>query len=116
MDNRFTDIIQLIKQSRTNAIKAINAELINLYWNIGEHISKKIKQSEWGNSVVTELAIFIQTQEPEIKGFSDKNIWRMKQFYETYKDFPKLSTLLREISWSHNLAIFSRCKTSFSDI
>ncbi len=111
MDNRFTDIIQLIKQSRTNAIKAVNAELINLYWNIGEHIGKKIEQSEWGDSVVAELANFIQTQEPEIKGFSDKNIWRMKQFYETYKDFPKLSTLLREISWSHNLAIFSRCKT-----
>lgn len=111
MDNRFTDIIQLIKQSRTNAIKAVNAELINLYWNIGEYISKKIEQSEWGDSVVTELANFIQKQEPEIKGFSDKNIWRMKQFYETYKDFPKLSTVLREISWSHNLAIFSRCKT-----
>lgn len=111
MDNRFTDIIQLIKKSRTNTIKAVNAELINLYWNIGEHISKKIEQSEWGDSVVTELANFIQAQEPEIKGFSDKNIWRMKQFYENYKDFPKLSTLLREISWSHNLAIFSRCKT-----
>lgn len=111
MDNRFTDIIKLIKQSRTNAIKAVNAELIDLYWNIGGYISKKIEQSEWGDSVVTELANFIQTQEPEIKGFSDKNIWRMKQFYETYKDFPKLSTLLREISWSHNLAIFSRCKT-----
>jgi predicted nuclease of restriction endonuclease-like (RecB) superfamily len=110
MDNRFTDIIQLIKQSRTNAIKAVNAVLINLSWNIGEYISKKIEQSEWGDSVVTELANFIQTQEPEIKGLSDKNIWRMKQFYETYKDFPKLSTVLREISWSHNLAIFSRCK------
>jgi predicted nuclease of restriction endonuclease-like (RecB) superfamily len=112
MDNRFTDIIQLIKQSRTNAIKAVNAELINLYWNIGEYISKKIEQSEWGDSVVTELANFIQTLEPETKGFSDKNIWRMKQFYETYKDFPKLSTVLREISWSHKLAIFSRCKNS----
>ena len=111
MDNRFTDIIQLIKQSRTNAIRAVNAELINLYWNIGEYISKKIEQSEWGDSVVTELANFIQTYEPEIKGFSDKNIWRMKQFYETYKDFPKLSPLVREISWANNLLIFSRCKT-----
>lgn len=111
MDKRFTDIIQLIKQSRSNAIKAVNAELINLYWNIGEYISKKIEQSEWGDSVVTELANFIQTQEPEIKGFSDKNIWRMKQFYETYKDFPKLSPLVREISWTNNLLIFSRCKT-----
>jgi predicted nuclease of restriction endonuclease-like (RecB) superfamily len=111
MDNRFTDVIQLIKQSRTNAIKAVNAELINLYWNIGEYISKKIELSEWGDSVVTELANFIQTQEPEIKGFSNKNIWRMKQFYETYRDFPKLSPLVREISWTNNLLIFSRCKT-----
>ncbi len=111
MDNRFTYIIQLIKQSRSNAIKAVNVELIKLYWSIGEYISKKIEQSEWGDSVVKELAKYIQTLEPEIKGFSDKNIWRMKQFYETYKDFPKLSPLLREISWSHNLAIFSRCKT-----
>jgi predicted nuclease of restriction endonuclease-like (RecB) superfamily len=112
MDKRFTDIIQLIKQSRTNAIRAVNAELLNLYWNIGEYISNKIEQSEWGDSVVIELAKHIQTHEPEIKGFSDKNLWRMKQFYETYKDFPKLSTLLREISWSHNLVIFSRCKTA----
>jgi predicted nuclease of restriction endonuclease-like (RecB) superfamily len=111
MDNRFTDIIQIIKQSRSNAIKAVNAELINLYWNIGEFISKKIEKSEWGDAVVKELANYIQQTEPEIKGFSDKNIWRMKQFYETYKDFPKLSTAVREISWSHNLAIFSRCKT-----
>lgn len=111
MDNRFTDIIQLIKQSRTNAIKAVNAELINLYWNIGKYISKKIEQSEWGDSVVTELAHFIQTHEPDIKGFSDKNIWRMKQFYEIYKDHPKLSPLVREISWTNNLLIFSRCKT-----
>jgi predicted nuclease of restriction endonuclease-like (RecB) superfamily len=111
MDNRFTDIIQLIKQSKEKALRAVNAELINLYWNIGEYICRKIEQSEWGDSVVVELAKFIQINEPEIKGFSDKNIWRMKQFYETYRDFPKLSTLLREISWSHNLAIFSRCKT-----
>jgi predicted nuclease of restriction endonuclease-like (RecB) superfamily len=111
MDNRFTDIIQLIKQAKANAIKAVNAELINLYWNVGAHISKKMEQSEWGDSVVTELANFIQTQEPEIKGFSDKNIWRMKRFFETYKDFPKLSPLVREISWTNNLLIFSRCKT-----
>jgi len=70
-----------------------------------------MEQSEWGDSVVTELANFIQTQEPEIKGFSDKNIWRMKRFFETYKDFPKLSPLVREISWTNNLLIFSRCKT-----
>lgn len=112
MHNRFTDIIQLIKQARTNAIKAVNAELINLYWNIGAYISQKLEKAEWGDAVVTELAKFIQMQEPDLKGFSNKNLWRMKQFYETYRDFPELSPMVREISWSHNLAIFSRCKTS----
>lgn len=111
MDQRFTDIIQLIKHSRTNAIRAVNAELINLYWNIGKYISKKIEQAEWGDSVVIELAKYIQQNEPEIKGFSDKNIWRMKQFFETYKNFPNLSPVVREISWTNNMLIFSRCKT-----
>ncbi|MFA5848326.1 MAG: PDDEXK nuclease domain-containing protein [Bacteroidales bacterium] len=112
MDNRFIDIIQIIRQSRNNALRIVNAELINLYWNIGEYICMKLATTEWGNSVVTELAKYIQQNEPDIKGFSDKNLWRMKQFYETYKNVPKISTLLREISWSHNLAIFSRCKSS----
>lgn len=111
MDKRFNDIIQLIKNSQASALRVVNSELINLYWSIGEYISKKLEFAEWGDSVVLELASYIQKNEPGIKGFSDKNLWRMKQFYETYRDAPKLSTLLREISWSHNLAIFSRCKT-----
>lgn len=111
MDNRFVDIIRLIKQSRFNAIKAVNSELIHLYWNIGEYISKKIENSEWGASVVDELAKFIQKNEPELKGFSNKNIWRMRQFYETYKGFPKLSPVVREISWTNNMLIFSRCNS-----
>lgn len=112
MDDRFSEVIDLIKRSRTNAIRLVNTELINLYWNIGAYIHNKLESSEWGEAVVSELADFIRTSEPEIKGFSDKNLWRMKQFYETYKNTPKLSSLLREISWTHNLTIFSRCKTA----
>lgn len=108
MDNRFSEVILIIKQSRQNALKAVNAALIDLYWNVGGYISTKIEQSEWGDSIVSELAKYIQNNKPGIKGFSDKNIWRMKQFYEAYKDTPQISTLLREVSWSHNLAIFSR--------
>jgi len=109
MESQFSDIVQLIRQARNNAIKSVNTELINLYWEIGAHISQKVEASEWGKSVVKELAIFIQQTDPQLKGFSDKNLWRMKQFYETYKNEPKLSPLVRELSWSHNLAIFSRC-------
>lgn len=60
MDKQFSDIVELIKQSRSNAIRAVNAELINLNWKIGEYVSKKISNSEWGDSVVTELAKHIQ--------------------------------------------------------
>lgn len=111
MEKQFTAIIQLIKQSRNNAIHAVNTELINLYWNIGEYISKRIQSTEWGESVVKQLAEYLQQNEPDLKGFSDKNLWRMKQFYETYKDFLKLSPLVREINWTNNLIIVSRTKS-----
>jgi len=112
LEKQFTEVIQLITQSRFNAIKSVNTELIDLYWKIGEYISTRIETAEWGQSVVDQLAKYLNRNEPDLKGFSNKNLWRMKQFYESYKDSPKLSTLLREISWSHNLSIFSRCKTT----
>jgi len=108
---QFSDIILMIKQSRDNAIRVVNTELINLYWNVGQYISKQIESATWGDAVVKELANYLERTEPELKGFSDKNLWRMKQFYEAYKDYPKLSALLREISWTNNLTILSRAKT-----
>lgn len=111
IQEQFTDIIQLIKQSRSKAISAVNTEMINLYWNIGQYIYNRIETAEWGKSVVKELADFLQKSEPDLKGFSDANLWRMRQFYEIYKDTPKLAPLVREINWSNNLIIFSRCKT-----
>lgn len=109
---QFAEVASLIKDAQYRAVKAVNTELIDLYWNIGQYINAKIESAEWGHSVVEELAQYLQKSMPGLKGFSDKNLWRMKQFYEAYKDHPKLSTVLREISWSHNLAIFSRCKTT----
>ncbi|MBP6660571.1 MAG: DUF1016 family protein [Chitinophagales bacterium] len=111
MKDQFTDIINLIKNARNNALVSVNKELINLYWNIGAYISKEVERQIWGKSVVQELALFIQKNEQESKGFSDKNLWRMKQFYETYKDNEKLSALLREISWTNNITILSRAKS-----
>ncbi|SHG69401.1 PDDEXK nuclease domain-containing protein [Flavobacterium aquidurense] len=111
IQEQFTDIIQLIKHSRSKAITAVNTEMINLYWNIGQYIYNRLETAEWGKSVVKELADFLLRMEPDLKGFSDANLWRMRQFYEIYKDTPKLAPLVREINWSNNLIIFSRCKT-----
>jgi len=106
----FSEIIAIIEQSRENAFRAVNHELISMYWKIGEYISEKVKNSGWGKSIVAEFADFILSEHPDIKGFSTSNIWRMKQFYETYKDNEKLAPLVREISWTHNLIIMGRTK------
>jgi predicted nuclease of restriction endonuclease-like (RecB) superfamily len=82
--NQFAHIIELIKQSRTAAIKTVNTELINLYWNIGAYISNRLISSAWGEKTVDELANFIQKNYPELKGFNRRGLYRMKQFYETY--------------------------------
>lgn len=107
----FHELLQLIQQARHKAYRQINTTLLELYWQIGRHISDKVKSAAWGKRVVSELAQYISQHDPESKGFSEKNLWRMKQFYETYQADQKLLPLVRELSWSHNLAIFSRCKT-----
>ena len=107
----FNALLLQIKQAKQQAFAQVNNILIELYWQIGKTISHKVQSTAWGKSVVSEFAKFISDNDPEIKGFSDKNLWRMKQFYETYQDDEKLSALPRELSWSHNLAVFSRCKT-----
>ena len=111
VQNEFVEVVNLIKRSRFDAMQAVNSELINLYLQIGEYISHRIESQGWGKSVVKELADFIQNTEPTLKGFSPQNLWRMRQFYETYKDAPKLSPLVREISWTNNLIILSRAKS-----
>lgn len=109
---QFDEIALLINQARNNVLRIANAALIDLYWNVGEYLHNKLVASEWGDGIVKELAKYLMRNHPDLKGFSDKNLWRMKQFYETYSPADEnLSTLLRQISWSNNLAIMSRCKS-----
>ena len=110
----FETIIKIIEQAKVRAVKAVNAEMIEMYWQIGRYISEKAENEGWGKSVVQEFADFLKRTYPSAKGFSPQNIWRMKQFYETYKGNEKLSPLVREITWSNNLLIMSGCKTEES--
>jgi predicted nuclease of restriction endonuclease-like (RecB) superfamily len=106
----FDEVILLIETSKQKVFSQVNSALIELYWNIGEYISNKTFQENWGKSVVKELSLFIKQKDPSVQGFSDKNLWRMKQFFETYKNSPKLSPLVREITWTNNLLILSAAK------
>ena len=100
---QFADVVEMIRSTRRQVLRMANAALIDLYWQVGQYLAKKIASAEWGDGVVKQLAAHIEKNCPDIKGFSDKNLWRMKQFYEAYADEnEKLSTVLREISWSNN--------------
>ena len=109
--NNLDDIIAIIERSKMRALKAVNAEMIEMYWQIGKYISEKADKDGWGKGVVQEFANMLKQEYPSAGGFSAQNIWRMKQFYETYRDNEKLSPLVREITWSNNLLIMAGCKT-----
>ena len=111
-NEQFAEVVSMIQHTRNEVVRLANTSFIDLYWRVGRYVSDKISVSEWGDGVVKQLADYIEKNSPEIKGFSDKNLWRMKQFYETYKDADeKLSALLRQISWTNNLTIMSRSKS-----
>jgi len=108
---QFAEVLTLIKTAQQKVIATTNQELIKLYWSIGKYISDRISASEWGQKTIEQLAAFIQTQEPGIKGFEKRNLYRMRQFYETYPDAEIVSALLTQLSWTHHSILISRCKT-----
>jgi predicted nuclease of restriction endonuclease-like (RecB) superfamily len=110
MQSDFSEVVSLIESARWRVNHAVNVELIDLYWNVGEYVSCKIATDAWGKNTVQALAAYIQQRQPNIRGFSAQNIWRMRQFFEAYCAEPKLSTLLRELPWSSNLHILTRAK------
>ncbi|MCY7333053.1 MAG: PDDEXK nuclease domain-containing protein [Pseudanabaena sp. CAN_BIN31] len=108
---QFTEVLILIKTAQQKVIATANQELIKLYWSIGKYISDRLAASEWGQKTIEQLASFIQTQEPAIKGFEKRNLERMRQFYETYPDSQITTALRTQLSWTHHRIIMSRCKT-----
>ena len=110
-ETTFRELLVQIQQTRQKVFTQANTSLMELYWHIGHTISEKVQREAWGKGVVSELAHYIAQHAPEVKGFSDKNLWRMKQFYETYTGDEQLSAMARVLPWTHNTTIFSRCKS-----
>lgn len=106
----FSEIVQLIADSQEKAIRAVNTVLIDLYWRVGEIISGKIASSEWGDGVVRQLAEYIARTQPGLRGFTRANLFRMRQFYETYREDEKVVPLVRQLPWSHHLLILGQSK------
>lgn len=111
INNDFGAVISIIENAKIRALKAVNAELINMYWEVGEYLSRLCVESSFGDKVIDDVANYISKNAPTIKGFNRSGLYRMRKFYETYKDDEFVSTLLTQISWSNHLAIMSKSKT-----
>jgi predicted nuclease of restriction endonuclease-like (RecB) superfamily len=108
---QFTEILDLIKNTQNYVIATSNQELIKLYWSIGQYIDDRLKTTAWGKKTIQQLADFIQTKEPGIKGFEKRNLERMRQFYKLYPGSAIASAMLTQLSWTHHCTLMSRCKT-----
>ena len=106
----FADIARLIDAARQRAVQAVNTTLIELYWQIGERISRRIAAAEWGDGVVDQLARYLARTQPGLRGFTRANLFRMRQFYEAYPDAQIVSALLRQLPWTHHLIILGQSK------
>lgn len=104
------DIKERIRLAQYEALKTVNKELINLYWDIGKKTVEKQKKYNWGKSIVENLANDLQKEFPGIRGFSKDNLWRMRKFYLCYYQNQKLAPLVQEISWAKNIFILESCK------
>jgi predicted nuclease of restriction endonuclease-like (RecB) superfamily len=107
--NFIVDIKQKIRTAQYEALKVVNVQLINLYWEIGKSISEK-QLENWGKSVVPVLSKELQKEFPGIGGFSTTNLWSMAQFYSEYQAIENLHPLVGEISWSKHIVILNKCK------
>lgn len=107
---RFDEVLALIHSARQRAAQAVNTQLIELYWQVGAYISRKLERAEWGDSVVAQLAEHLALTQPGLRGFTRSNLFRMRQFYEVYRDQEKVAALPRQLPWTHNTTILSQSK------
>ncbi|MGJ8652597.1 MAG: PDDEXK nuclease domain-containing protein [Opitutaceae bacterium] len=106
----FSEVLSLIQTAKRRAYQAVNTELVNLYWQVGEYISRKVESAEWGDAVIGELAGYLAKTQPSLRGFTRASLFRMRQFFECYRHNAIVAPLVRQLPWSHNLIILSASK------
>ncbi len=104
-------LIEIIETSRNNALRKVNEELIRMYWLVGEYLSIESMKATFGDKYIDMISKEIQEMFPGIRGFNRRGLYRMKQFYELYRDNAIVSPLLTQLSWSNHLLIMSGCKS-----
>ena len=127
-DKSYSEILEIIRSARERAFYKVNEELINMYLQIGKYVSENSREAAYGDAYVEGLADFFAQNYPELKGFTRRGLYRMRQFYELYgedqkvspsvtqflgiSENQKVSTLLTQLSWTNHLQIMSSCKSA----
>nr|WP_315473685.1 PDDEXK nuclease domain-containing protein [uncultured Rhodoferax sp.] len=106
----FAEISHLISAAQARAVQAVNTTLIELYWQVGQTISQKIAQAQWGDGVVAQLAAHLIQTQPGLRGFTARNLFRMRQFYEAYQGNATEWALAKQLPWTHNLIVLNQSK------
>ncbi len=104
-----TELKTRIHTAQYAALRAVNKELIALYWDIGKLIEERQETEGWGKAVVERLSADLRAEFGEKSGFSGRNLWYMRTFYREYKEQPILQPLAAEIAWTKNTLILDRC-------
>ena len=104
------EVKERVRSAQYAALKAVNTELVGLYWDLGRMIVERQEQAGWGKSVVERLSQDLRKEFPGVAGFSVQNLWYMRQFHMEYREHEKLQPLVGEVAWAHNLVIMSKCK------
>ena len=99
-----------VRSAQLAALRAVNRELVGLYWDIGRMIVERGLSAAHGDAVTDHLATDLRAEFPGIAGFSRRNVFYMREFYAAYKDLPKVQPLVAQIAWTHNLIVLQRCK------
>ena len=116
-NHQFDDIVKIVESAKDRAYRKVNEELILMYQEVGKYISEKSKEAAYGSNFVENVADFFSENYPDLKGFTRRGLYRMKQFYEIYKDDEKVSTLLTQLSWSNHLGYRPKvCKAKLMNI
>ena len=100
LNTDFASVLEIIQYHRSQAVRAINHASILTAWHVGAYVSNKIKNAQWGAKVVQQLAEYIHTQDPTLKGWSRRTIYKMVQFYDVYSSaqFVERANSLRLLS------------------
>lgn len=108
--NLFSDIKQRILSSQLKAALSVNAEMIFLYWQIGNSIAQKQNEQGWSSGVIPQLAKDLKIEFPNSKGYSERNLGRMLAFYREYPDESILPQAVAKLPWGHNILLIEKIK------